>query len=148
MQITIQKPTGRQITLDVDPSESIQSVKQKIQSKEGIIMDQQRLFYQNKALEQDAHSLQDEAIPPHSLLLLKIDLKVYLYLVDSKMYSFVIGPEEKLDALKQMIQHKLNIPVEKQRIVHRGIDMAGDFPLSYYVYDENTYNIIIKLRGY
>ncbi|CAO3631243.1 unnamed protein product [Mucor fragilis] len=111
-------------------------------------MDQQLLFYQNKALKQDAHSLQDEAIPPNSLLLLKIDLKVYLHLADSKMCSFVIDPDETLDALKQKIQDELKIPIEKQRIVHRGIDMAGDFPLSYYVYDGNTYNIIIKLRGY
>ncbi|EPB90754.1 hypothetical protein HMPREF1544_02332 [Mucor circinelloides 1006PhL] len=148
MQITVQKPTGKQITLDVDSSESVQSVKQKIQSKEGIAKDQQRLFYQDTPLQQGGRSLQDYAIRTNSLLQLKIDLKIYLQLINSEIYTFIIDPAEKMSVLKQKIQDKLNIPVEKQHIIHRGIDVSGDFPLSNYMYDENTYNTIIKLRGY
>lgn len=148
MQITVQNPTGKQITLDVDSSESVQSVKQKIQNKEGIAKDQQRLFYQDTPLQQGGRSLQGYAIQPNSLLQLKIDLKIYLHLINSQICTFIIDPAEKMSVLKQKIQDKLIIPVEKQRILHRGIDVSGDFPLSNYMYDENTYNTIIKLRGY
>ncbi len=45
MQISVQTFTGRTITLDVKPSDLVASVKSKIQEKEGIPLDQQRLVF-------------------------------------------------------------------------------------------------------
>lgn len=147
MLIFVKTLTGKTIALDVDAAETIQDVKRKLEEKEGISTDRQRLIFAGKRLE-DIQALEHYNVQKESTLqlIVKPSFHIFVKTLTGRTHLINIEPNDSIDTVKDNIFEKEGIPADQQSLIFRGKRLEDGKSIEEYdICKSATIHLVLKL---
>ena len=107
MQIFVQTNDGKTIQLTVESSDIIMRVKAKVQVKLGISLGQQKLFFNEKRLE-DSKTLSHYNVEDGSTLVLRLgeSMQIFVKTESGRSIDLKVDPSDSIASIKALVEEK------------------------------------------
>ncbi|KAM6930797.1 polyubiquitin-like [Xenentodon cancila] len=157
MDITITMLNGKSETLTVTPTDTVGSLKIRIQNLLGVSVSMQKLVYDNCQriyLTDDSRSLSSYGLQPGSRVSLLVTepispatIQVFLRNDKGNLGTYDITVDETVSNFKTKVEHREGVAVSQQRLVHQGREMMSGKLADYGVKEHSTIDLCLRLRG-
>ena len=157
MQIFVQLPTGKRITLDVDASTSIYTVKLRIQEKTTFVADEQRLirdstrwFAESVVELNDGKTCDQCNIEEGDTLYLRRRSIITIIVrdLDGNGHDVDVKTSDTTDDLKAKLFEMFGTPIDEQRLVSYGRRLVPGEKLSCKEWDEVCMMYKVKVQTF
>lgn len=125
VEVDVRLYTGKKKSVTLPPTATIGELKKKVKKAHDIPVDEQELEFDGKPLSDDKATLMSCGIKNGAVIDMKApDIKISVVKHDGKKLSLTVKPTFTVRDLKQLIQEKHDIPVEKQELEFEGNPLA------------------------
>ena len=152
MKIVVRISETKLINFEMKPSNTIKDIKIKIEEKEGIQVETQKLILNDKELENDK-ILEDCDIKDDSIIYYEqknnnSNIKICIKMLTGKSFDLEVNQTDTIKIIKDKINTKENIPPEQQRLIFAGKTMEDEKTLcDYSIKNESTLHLVLRLKS-
>lgn len=152
LEIFVQVMHQEIITLEVDSSDTIGNLKEKIKDKKGFPVEEQLLFFQSKTQMEDDRTVSDYNIQNKSTVKLSLQiyrLEVTILTEGRRPVTLEVNATDSILELKREIQDMTGVPLKQQCLSFAGIELENERTIfAYNIQNKSSINLVVKIKVY